>query len=64
MTTAADAINRSLVRIASRGLRNSDLNRVSRLLLRKRRKENERADNQPENDDEYNQSHGASFCRA
>ena len=60
--SAADAVSRSLVRIAS-GRRYSDLDRVGRLLLWRARQEEESADHEDGEDDEHNQSrHAAAFA--
>jgi hypothetical protein len=61
--SAADAVNRSLVRIAS--LRHGDFDLLGRPLLRERREEEKPADHDDEDDDDHNQSrHACGFCRA
>ena len=61
---AAEAISSSLVRIATGGLRDVDLDRPGRLLLGNGREEDEDADNEHEYDDQDCYSgHGQRFCR-
>ena len=52
--SAADAVSRSLVRIAS--LRHSDFDLMRRPLLGEGRQEDEAADDDDDDDDEHNQS--------